>query len=100
MSTLNNIIERHDEVTRIVSIEEGVEPVYIQRHLDSGASFAEVRSRVLGTLKATTWFRESSAWSKIRNLIEEAETVSTLDELNEVIEDLRDLAPDEGVEIT
>ena len=99
MSTLNNITERHDEATRIVSIEEDLEPVYIQRHLDSGATFEEVRSRVVGTLKATTWFREASAWAEVRTLIEQTEVSPDFEDLTECIEDLRDLAPDEGADI-
>lgn len=99
MATLNSIIERDDESTQPTSLEGDLEQVYLQRHLDSGATFIEVRSRVLGTLKATRWYRESSAWSKVRDLIEEMESASDLDGLTEIIEDLRDLAPDEGADV-
>lgn len=99
MATLNNIIERDDEGTQSITLGGDLEQVYLQRHLDSGATFSEVRSRVIGTLKATRWYRESSAWSKVRDLIEEAESVSDLDGLTEIIEDLRDLAPDEGADV-
>lgn len=99
MATLNGIIERDDESTQPTSLEGDLEQVYLQRHLDSGVTFTEVRSRVLGTLKATRWYRESSAWSKVRDLIEEMESASDLGGLTEIIEDLRDLAPDEGADV-
>lgn len=99
MVTLNNIIERDDEGTHPIALGGDLEQVYLQRHMDSGATFTEVRSRVIGTLKATRWYRESSAWSKVRDLIEEAESASGLDALAEIIEDLRDLAPDEGADV-
>lgn len=99
MATLNSIIERDDDTTQAVSPEDDLEQVYLQRHLDSGATFTEVRTRVLGALKATRWYRESSAWSKVRDLIEEMETISDHEALAEIIDDLRDLAPDEGADI-
>lgn len=99
MATLNSIIERDDEATQATSPEDDLEQVYLQRHLDSGIVFTEVRSRVLGTLKATRWYRESPAWSKVRDLIEEMETANDLEVLSEIVDDLRDLAPDEGADI-
>ena len=99
MSTLNSIIERDDETGYSADPEGDLEQVYLQRHLDSGATFIEVRTRVLGALKATLWYRESSAWSQARTLIEEMATASDPDALSEIIDDLRGLAPDEGVEI-
>lgn len=99
MSTLNSIIERDDETGYSTDPEDDMEQVYLQRHLDSGASFTEVRSRTVGALEASRWYRESSAWSQARNLIEEMTTASDPDALSEIIDDLRALAPDEGVEI-
>lgn len=83
-----------------VAVEDDFETIYLQRHLDSGATFTEVRTRVLGTMKATTWFRESSAWSQVRDIIERIETATDFADLTEGIGDLRELAPNEGAEIS
>lgn len=99
MATINSIIERESDTSQAVSLEDDLERVYLQRHIDSGATFTEVRSRVLGALKATDWYRESSAWSKVRDLLEELGTASNQEALMEIVDDLRELAPDEGAEV-
>lgn len=99
MATLNSITEKDEETAQPIDLENDLEQVYIQRHLDSGATFTEARSRVLGALKATRWYREASPWSKVRDLIEEMETASDREALMEIVDDLRDLAPDEGADI-
>ena len=99
MATLNSMTERTDDTVQATSLEGDLEEVYLQRHIDSGATFSEVRTRVVGALKATRWYREASAWSKVRDLIEEMESASDYEAFTEIMDDLRDLAADEGVRI-
>lgn len=99
MATLNSITDRNDEDTLTVAVEDDSETVYLQRHLDSGATFEEVRTRVLGTMRATVWFRESSPWAEVRTLVEQIETADDGEVLAECIQDLQHLGSVEGAEV-